>query len=159
MTTTHHAIHIRAAPSDVYAALLDPLLIPQWRVPDGMRCDVHEFSAREGGTFRISLTYEIPDAVGKSTAQTDTYRGYFERLVPNERIVERVEFETTNPAMQGWMRITTQLASEGDGTRLTAVHADLPPGIAPADNEAGWQQSLEKLAALLERAAVERQGA
>jgi hypothetical protein len=27
-------------------------------VPDGMTCHVHAFDAREGGSFRISLTYD-----------------------------------------------------------------------------------------------------
>ena len=149
MSATHHTIHIEAPPARVYDALLDPQLIARWRVPSGMRCRVHEFDARVGGTFRVSLMYDIPDAVGKSGEHTDTYRGRFERLVPGECVEELVEFETSDPTMVGMMRITTRLAPEGDGTRLTAVHAGLPPGVAPADNEAGWRESLEKLAALL----------
>jgi uncharacterized protein YndB with AHSA1/START domain len=149
MNATHHSIHIDAAPSRVYAALLDPQLIPRWRVPTGMRCRVHEFDAREGGAFRVSLTYVAPDRAGKSSDHTDTYHGWFEQLTPNERVVERLAFETTDPQMQGEMRIVTHLAPEGSGTRLTAVHENLPPGVAPADNEAGWQDSLVKLAALL----------
>jgi uncharacterized protein YndB with AHSA1/START domain len=151
MSTSHHSIHLDAPPARVYAALLDPALIPHWRVPAGMRCRIHEFEAREGGAFRVSLTYEAPEAAGKSSAHTDTYHGLFEQLVPNERVVERLEFETTDPRMQGEMRVTTRLAPEGTGTRLTAVHEDLPPGVAPADNEAGWQESLGKLAALLQQ--------
>ena len=152
MTATHHAIHIDAPPSRVYAALLDPSLIPRWRVPTGMRCEVHAFDAREGGAFRVSLTYEAPDATGKSSDHTDTYHGWFERLVPDLCVDERIEFETADPRMQGLMRVTTRLEPEGTGTRLVAVHADLPPGIAPADNQAGWDESLGKLAALLRQA-------
>ena len=150
MSATHHTIHIDARPSRVYAALLDPQLIPHWRVPTGMRCRVHEFDPREGGAFRVSLTYETSDASGKSSDHTDTYHGRFEQLVPDRRVVERLEFETTDPQMQGEMRITTHLAPDGAGTRLTAVHENLPPGVAPADNEAGWDESLRKLAALLQ---------
>jgi uncharacterized protein YndB with AHSA1/START domain len=91
MNATHHTVYIEAPPSRVYAALLDPQLIPRWRVPTGMRCRVHEFDAREGGAFRVSLTYEAPDAVGKSSDRTDTYRGRFERLVPDACVVERLE--------------------------------------------------------------------
>jgi len=152
MNATHHTIRIDAPPSRVYAALLDPQLLPRWRVPTGMRCDVHAFDAREGGAFRVSLTYEALDAAGKSSAHTDAYHGRFTQLVPNERVVELLAFETADPQMQGEMRITTQLAPEGSGTRLSAVHENLPPGVAPADNEAGWQESLQKLAALLQPA-------
>jgi uncharacterized protein YndB with AHSA1/START domain len=136
----------------VYQALLDAQLIPRWRVPTGMRCEVHEFEPREGGTFRVSLTYDSPTSEGKSTARTDTYRGRFEQLIPNERVVERLEFETTDPQMQGEMRIVTDLAPVSGGTNVTAVHEGLPPGVAPVDNEAGWRDSLGKLAALLEAA-------
>ena len=149
MTDTHHTIRIDAPPSRVYAALLDPRLIARWRAPAGMHCHVHEFDAREGGYFRVSLTYEAPDAVGKSSAHTDTYHGWFAQLVPDARVVERLEFETTDPHLQGEMRITTHLAPEGRGTRLTAVHENLPSGVTPADNEVGWRESLGRLAALL----------
>jgi uncharacterized protein YndB with AHSA1/START domain len=149
MSTTEHSARLDAPPAVVYAALLDPQLIPRWRVPTGMRALVHEFAAHEGGAFRVSLTYEAPDAAGKSSAHTDTYHGTFERLVPNELIVERLEFETADPQMQGEMRVTTRLAAEGTGTRLTAVHENLPPGVAPTDNELGWRESLAKLAVLL----------
>ncbi len=152
MNATRHTIHIDAPPARVYAALLDPRLLPRWRVPAGMRCEVHAFDAREGGAFRVSLTYDAPDAAGKSGAHTDTYHGWFAQLVPDARVVERVAFETEDPRMQGEMRITTELAPEGTGTRLTAVHANLPPGVAPADNEAGWDDALRKLAALLQLA-------
>ena len=149
MSTTRHTAQIDAPPAHVYRALLDPLLIPQWRVPTDMRCEVHEFEPREGGAFRVSLTYDSPTSAGKSTAQTDTYSGYFEQLLPNERVVERLAFETTDPQMQGEMRITTDLAAVGGGTRVTVVHEGLPPGVTPADNETGWHESLTKLAALL----------
>jgi hypothetical protein len=36
---------------------------------------------------------------------------------------------------------------------LLAVHDRLPPGVAPADNQTGWRESLAKLAALLETVA------
>jgi len=30
-------------------------------VPEGMTSEVHAFDARDGGEFRISLTYDTPD--------------------------------------------------------------------------------------------------
>ena len=58
----------------VYRALLDARAVVKWKVPSGMTCHVHAFDAREGGSFRISLTYDAPTGVGKTTARTDTYR-------------------------------------------------------------------------------------
>ena len=68
-----------------------------WRVLDGMTCRVHAFEARSGGKFRISLTYDAPTGAGKTTAHTDAYHGRFAELVPNERVVELVEFERQIP--------------------------------------------------------------
>jgi uncharacterized protein YndB with AHSA1/START domain len=72
------------------------------------------------------------------------------KLVPNEQVVEVVEFETTNPALRGEMTITIALADANGGTEVLAVHDGLPRGLSTADNEVGWQSSLAKLAALVE---------
>ena len=119
-------------------------------VPDGMTSVVHRFEAREGGAFRISLTYDAPTGAGKTTAQTDTHHGRFLTLIPNELVVETVEFETADPAMQGEMTITIRLVEQDGGTLISAVHDGLPPGLSPTDNETGWRSSLGKLAALVE---------
>jgi uncharacterized protein YndB with AHSA1/START domain len=119
-------------------------------VPDGMTGQVHDFNAREGGAFRISLTYDAPTATGKKSAHTRTSHGRFVKLVPYKKVVEVVEFETTDPAMRGEMTITISLAEADGGTDLVALHDGLPRGLSPADNEKGWRMSLEKLAGLLE---------
>lgn len=150
MTTTTISRRIHAPRARVYRALLDARLIAQWKVPEGMTCRVHHFEPREGGTFRISLTYDAPDGRGKTTAQSDTYHGRFEKLVPNEQVVEIDEFETDDPALRGEMTITITLSNADGGTELIAVHAGLPDGVSPADNEVGWRMALDKLAALVE---------
>jgi uncharacterized protein YndB with AHSA1/START domain len=148
--STHIARHINAPRAAVYRAFLDPGAVQTWMVPTGMSSHVHSFDPREGGAFRISLTYDAPTATGKTSAHTDTYHGRFVDLVPDERIVEVVEFETADPALQGEMTITIALADADGGTELLAVHDGLPPGVPPADNETGWRSSLAKLAALVE---------
>lgn len=150
MTSTRVSRHMAAPRERVYAALIDAGAIAQWKVPDGMTSQVHAFEARQGGRYRISLTYEEPGAAGKSSAHTDTYRGYFKELVQNERVVEVMEFETSDPAMRGEMTTTIELADRDGGTELVAVHEGVPPGVAPADNEAGWRMSLDKLARFVE---------
>lgn len=116
-----------------------------------MTSQIHEFEARQGGTFRISLTYELPTNAGKTTAQTDTFHGRFVTLLPDTKVVELVEFDTDDPSMQGEMTITYEFAEVDGGTLLTGVHEDLPPGVSPADNELGWRMSIDKLAALVEQ--------
>jgi uncharacterized protein YndB with AHSA1/START domain len=134
----------------VYRALLDARAVATWMVPTGMTSHVHAFDGREGGSFRISLTYDAPTGAGKTTAHTDTYHGRFVKLVPNEQVVEVVEFETPDPTLRREITITITLVEAGGGTDVLAVHDGLPRGLSPADNEAGWRSSLAKLAALVE---------
>jgi len=154
MAETRVSRRIRAKRERVYRAFLDANDIQQWMVPTGMTSEVHTFDARVGGKLRVSLTYDEPTSTGKTTAQTDTYHGRFVELVPNERIVEKLEFETTTPGMQGEMTMIVELTSNDDGTTtVVATHEDLPPALSPKDNELGWTLSLEKLAALLDEKA------
>jgi uncharacterized protein YndB with AHSA1/START domain len=149
MSATRITQRVNAPRASVYRAFLDAALVQRWMVPTGMTSQVHEFEGREGGKFRISLTYDAPTGTGKTSAQTDTYHGRFVKLVTDQQVVETVEFETTNPGMQGEMTITITLAdAPGGGTELSAVHDGLPPALSPADNELGWRSSLAKLAAL-----------
>jgi len=150
MSSSRVRRRVNAPRASVYRALLDARAVAQWMVPTGMTSHVHAFDAREGGSFRISLTYDAPTERGKTTARTDTYHGRFVKLVTNERVVEVVEFETTDPALRGEMTITIALADADGGTDVLAVHDGLPRGLPPADNEAGWRSSLAKLAALVE---------
>jgi len=150
MPTGRLTRHLRAPRARVYRALLDAEAVRQWMVPDSMTSHIHSFDAREGGAFRISLTYDRPTTAGKTTAQTDTFHGRFVKLAPDAEVVQVVEFETDDPAMKGEMTITYTLVDADDGTNLTGVHENLPVGVSPADNELGWSLSIDKLAKLVE---------
>ena len=150
MGSTRVTRPINAPRAAVYRALLDARAIATWRVPSGMTSHVHEFDARSGGSFRVSLTYDAPTGTGKMAAHTDTYHGHFVKLVPNEQVVEALEFETTDPELRGEMTITTTLTDADGGTDVLVVHEGIPDGVPTADNEMGTLMSLEKLAALVE---------
>jgi uncharacterized protein YndB with AHSA1/START domain len=150
MSSTRITRHINAPRAKVYSTLLDARAVAKWKVPEGMTCHVHEFDAREGGSFRISLAYDKPTGTGKTTSHTDTYHGRFVTLVAGERVVEVDEFETADPALRGEMTITITLTDADGGTDLVAVHEGLPRGVSTADNETGWRMALAKLAALVE---------
>ena len=150
MGSTRVSQHIAATCSAVYRALLDPVAVATWRVPDGMISEVHEFDAREGGAFRVTLTYETPTTVGKTSAQTDTYHGRFVKLVANEKVVEVVAFESVDPELLGQMTITTSLVESDSGTEVSIEHEGIPPGVAVRDNEMGTRMALTRLAALVE---------
>jgi len=150
VATTRAECRIAAPTPAVYRALLDPEAVQRWMVPDGMTSEVHEFEAREGGRFRISLTYDDTTATGKTAANTDTFHGTFVRLVPDGEVVQQIVFETDDPSLTGTMTITYRLAPGGDGTTVVGIHEGLPDGVDPAANELGWRMSMRKLAALVE---------
>ena len=151
MYTTQVSGHVDAPRSAVYRVLVSAEEIAQWRVPPDMSSQVHEFDAREGGRFRISLTYDAPAGAGKSAAHTDTYRGHFARLVPDEQVVEVLEFETEDPALRGTMTMTTTLTdAEGGGTDVLVVHEGVPDAVPAADNETGTRLALANLAQYVE---------
>ena len=129
--------HVRASRSEVYRALLDPEAVAAWRVPHGMTAAVHEFDVREGGAFRISLTYDDAGETGKSGGHTDTYGGRFTRLVPDEQVVEVSTFETDEPALATEMTMTTTLVDAGEGpTSRSCTRASPTPYRPPTTRPA-----------------------
>ena len=147
MSTTRVNAHLAAPRDAVYRAFTDPVIIARWRFPEGMTSEVEQL---DDGTFRVTLTYDAPNAQGKTTAHSDTYRARFERLVPGELVVEVDEFETDDPSLAGAMTTTVELRDADGGTAVTAVHEGVPEGVPPEQNEEGWRMALARLAALLE---------
>ncbi|MEW1795729.1 MULTISPECIES: SRPBCC family protein [Streptomyces] len=150
MYSTRISRRVRAPRAAVYRALLDADSVATWRAPEGMSAEVHEFDGRPGGRFRVSLIYREPTDTGKSGERTDTYHGHFERLVPDEQVVEVIEFETADPAMRGVMTMTTTLSDVDGGTEIVMVHDGVPDAVPAADNELGTRMSLDNLARLVE---------
>jgi uncharacterized protein YndB with AHSA1/START domain len=150
MTHTRVTQLIHAPRALVYRALLRAEDVTQWMVPDGMTSYVHAFDAREGGAFRITLTYKEARGRGKSAERSDTFHGRFLELVPDRKVVQGVEFETGDPAFQGESIITYTLGDADGDTLVLAVHEQLPPGLSPEDNETGFRMSLAKLKRLVE---------
>ena len=74
----------------------------------------------------------------------------FARLVPNERIVHVVEFESADPTFAGPMTITWSLADAPGGTQVSVVCDGVPIGIDEVDHEAGMRSTLANRAAFVE---------
>ncbi len=143
---------IKAPRPRIYQAFLTAEALLAWLPPAGMRGEIHAFDAREGGGYRMSLTYLSPDHAvpGKTSAHTDTVRVRYTRLIPDERIVQSVEFEGAGPAFANPMTLTWSLADVTGGTEVTVSCENEPAGIRPEDHAAGMRSSLENLAAFTE---------
>lgn len=144
---------IGASPAAIYGALLDQESLEAWLPPDGMRGRVERWDPRPGGGFRMVLAYLDPaDSPGKTSDATDVVDVEFADLVPPERVVQRVVFETDDSSYAGTMTMTWTLAATGEGTEVTVTATDVPSGIDQAVHEAGIASSLANLASYVETA-------
>jgi uncharacterized protein YndB with AHSA1/START domain len=141
---------VAADRATVYAALLDPAAVARWRVPDGMTGEVRELQPYVGGRIRMSLRYDDPATAGKSGGATDTYSGTYVELVPGERVVEEVVFESEDEGLDGTITITTTLRDAADGTEVEIRMDGLPDAVPPDQNELGTRMALDKLALLVD---------
>jgi len=113
-----------------------------------MTGEIHEFDARVGGGYRMSLFYPPNELAfrGKTSNRQDMVNVRFVELAPPRRIVEAVSFVTTYPAFFGKMTMTATFEEASGGTEVTLVLKNLPPGLRAEDNEAGSRLSLDQLA-------------
>jgi uncharacterized protein YndB with AHSA1/START domain len=150
---TDSAAKIIKAPAQViYRAFLDPNAVAVWRPPRGMTARIEKFEPRQGGGYRMAFVYTelSPEVRGKTSAHADVFDGQFIELVPDHRIVERVEFESDDPAFSGAMTITTTFTPVPAGTEVRVTCENVPPGISPEQHERGMASTLENLAAFTE---------
>lgn len=139
---------IRALPEELYEAFIDPAALVAWLPPAEMTGVIHEFDARVGGGYRMSLFYPPNERIfrGKTSDNEDMVNVRFVELAPPHRIVEAVSFVTTDQALFGEMTITATFEEVSGGTEVTLVFKNLPPGLRAEDNDAGARLSLEQLA-------------
>ncbi|WP_202887250.1 SRPBCC family protein [Cohnella zeiphila] len=143
---------IRATPRTIYKAFVNPEDLVKWLPPEGMKGQIETFDARSGGSYRMSLTYLNADhaTAGKTSEDTDVVEGKFLELVPDERIVQLVQFESNDPAFAGDMIMTWSLSPVPEGTEVTIVCENVPEGIRPEDHDIGLKSSLANLASFAE---------
>lgn len=130
---------------------MNPKALVAWLPPEGMEGRIDVFDAREGGTYRMTLTYTDSDhPIGKTSDNSDVAQGEFLELVPGKRIVQRIVFESEDPAFAGAMIMTWNLDEVPEGTEVTIVCENVPEGIRQEDHEEGMSSTLTNLAAFLE---------
>lgn len=139
---------LAATPDEVYAAFVDPEALGSWLPPDGMRAELSEARLEEGGGFTMTLHYaEAPAGGGKTTSDTDVTHVVIDELVPGERVVWGVEFDSDDPDNAGRMTMTWTFAPHEGGTRVAVDATDVPPGIDADAHQQGLEASLAHLAA------------
>ena len=145
------SIVVPATASDVYRAFASADAVMAWLPPGTMTGRALEYDFREGGRYRIELSYagDERDGVGKTTGRTDVTSGRFVALEPGERIVQSVEFESTDASFAGGMTMRWSFETLPEGTRVTVSAENVPTGITKADHDAGLRASLENLARFL----------
>lgn len=128
-------------PEKLYRAFLEPDAVASWLPPFGFVCTVHELDAKIGGKHRMSFR-------NFTTGHSHSFGGTYLELVPDERIAYSDSFEDAN--LPGEMKTTITLKAVSVGTEVNIEQAGVPDLIPAEACYLGWQESLRKLAKLVE---------
>lgn len=132
---------LKTSPEKVYRAFTDALAIASWLPPYGFLCTVHEFSAKEGGSYKMSFQ-------NFTTGHSHSFGGSYLELKPNEFIKYTNKFD--DPNLPGEMITTIWLKKTIAGTDIKITQEGIPAVIPVEMCYLGWQESLEKLTKLVE---------
>lgn len=144
---------ISASAARIYQAFATRTAMETWLPPRGMTGRMLHFTFREGGAYRMRLTYHEPQhVVGKTSADADELEVRFVKLVEGERIEQAVNFNSKDSAFSGEMRMTWVLEALPDGTLVTVRCENVPQEIRPEDHQAGLMSTLDNLATFAEGA-------
>ena len=130
-----------AKPERLYRAFLDADALAKWLPPNGFTAKVHHIDARVGGTFRMSFT-------NFTNGNSLSFGGEYLELDPHRRIRYTDRFD--DPNLPGVIHVTVTLREVSVGTEIDIVQEGLPTVIPLEACYLGWQQSLRKLAELVE---------
>ena len=128
-------------PEKIYRAFLEADAIAQWLPPNGFTCIVHHLEPEVGGTHRMSFR-------NFTTGNSHAFGGEYLELAPNQRLRYTDRFEDSN--LPGEMQVTVTLKTVSVGTELNIVQEGIPDVIPLEACYLGWQESLRKLAKLVE---------
>ena len=139
-SVTLHRV-LKAAPEKVYRAFTEAGALSFWLPPYGFLCTVHHMDAREGGSYKMSFT-------NFSTGNSHSFGGNFLEIRPNEFIKHTDKFD--DPNLPGEMITSVWIKKNLAGTELRVLQEGIPSVIPTEMCYLGWQESLEKLAKLVE---------
>lgn len=139
-TVTLHRV-LKAGPEKVYRAFTEASALSFWLPPYGFLCVVHSLDAKIGGTYKMSF-------INFSTGNGHSFGGKFLEIKPNEFIKYTDVFD--DPNLPGEMITSVWLKKVSCGTELKVTQEGIPSVIPAEMCYLGWQESLEKLAKLVE---------
>ncbi len=130
-----------AKPEKVFRAFTEADAKVQWLPPYGFTATMHEIDVRVGGRYKMSFR-------NFTTGNSHAFGGEYLEIVPNERLKWTDEFD--DPNMPGKMIVTVTFKEVSVGTEIHIVQEELPDYIPAEACYLGWQESLMKLARLVE---------
>ena len=132
---------IAAKPDKLYRAFLEPDALASWLPPYGFTGTVHQMDGKVGGTYKMSFR-------NFTTGDSQSFGGTYLELVPGERLVYTDNFD--DPNLPGEIKVTVALKAVSVGTEINIEQQGLPDVIPAEACYLGWQESLRKLAKLVE---------
>lgn len=132
---------LKTTPEKVFRAFTQASAIASWLPPYGFICTVHEMSAKTGGTFRMSFE-------NFSTGNSHSFGGSYVEVKPGEFLKYTDKFD--DPNLPGEMTTSVWLRKTIAGTEIKILQEGIPEAIPAEMCYLGWQESLEKLAKLVE---------
>lgn len=132
---------LKTSPEKVFRAFTDSNAMAAWLPPYGFTCSVHHLDAKAGGTYKMSFT-------NFTTGKSHTFGGHFLEIKPNEFLKYTDKFE--DPNLPGEIITTVWFNKVTAGTELKVIQEGIPAVIPTDMCYLGWQESLEKLAKLVE---------
>ena len=139
-SVTLHRV-IQASPEKIFRAFTEPEALSFWLPPYGYLGVVHHLDAQENGTYKMSF-------INFSTGNSHSFGGKFLEIKRNEFIKHTDQFD--DPNMAGEMTTTIWLNKVSCGTDLKIFQEGIPAVVPTEMCYLGWQDSLDKLARLVQ---------
>jgi uncharacterized protein YndB with AHSA1/START domain len=132
---------LKAPVSRVFRAFSNPQAKAVWLPPFGFIGQVHSFDFKVGGTYRMSF-------LNFTNEESHSWSGTFLEIKTEELLVYKDRFD--DPNLSGEMTVTVSFKSVSCGTEISIRQEGIPEMIPAEMCYLGWQESLVKLAQLVE---------
>ncbi|RYY26941.1 MAG: polyketide cyclase [Chitinophagaceae bacterium] len=143
MSDNNVSLHrvVKTSPEKLFRAFTEADAIASWLPPYGFLCTVQSMDVKVGGSFHMSFR-------NFSTGYSHSFGGIYLEVQPGELLKYSDTFD--DPNLPGEMITTVRFRKTIIGTEIKILQEGIPEQI-PADMcYLGWQDSLDKLARLVE---------